>query len=178
MPSRTYTSYKLQLQIRCLELRGDEAKASQLMRQIVEFGIKTPFKTADLIEYTQRLLAMGFKAEEVIPTLKAVGDAVAGLGGGAEMVGRVTLALGQMKEKGKVSGEEIRQLAEAGIPAWEFLAKAAGKSIAEVQVLAQKGMLNADRAVFEIIKGHLLGAALDARRHHAAESRKDFQAAV
>jgi tape measure domain-containing protein len=132
---------------------GDEKKATELMRQLIQFGTVTPFKTTELVEYAQRLLAVGFKANQIIPILKAAGDAAAGLGGGADLIDRLTLALGQIKTKGRVAGEELRQLQEAGVPALEILAKAAGTSTAEIQKLAEKGVLNADRAVVELIRG-------------------------
>jgi tape measure domain-containing protein len=74
------------------------------------------------------MLAMGFSAKEVMPTLTAIGDASSGLGLGAEGLDRITRALGQMRAKGKVSAEEMLQLTEAGVPAWAILSKAIGKS--------------------------------------------------
>jgi len=59
----------------------------------------------------------------------------------------VLLALGQMKTKGKVSAEEMNQIAERGIPAWELLSKAIGKSVAETMKLAQLGRLRGGAAV-------------------------------
>jgi hypothetical protein len=45
------------------------------------------------------------------------------------------------------------QLTEAGIPAWEFLAKAMGKSTAEVMKMSEKGLIPADKAIQAIIDG-------------------------
>lgn len=128
-------------------------KARALIADLVEFGAKTPFKTPQLIELTQQLVAVGFKAEEVIPTLRSIGDAVAGLGGDPEKLQRIITQLGQMKTTGQVSGEEIRTLAEAGIPAWRYLAEYAGKSVEQVRKLAQKNQLDADVAVKVIVAG-------------------------
>src|SRR5690606_2299049 len=74
----------------------------------------------------------------------AMADAAAELGGGTEMLQGVTLALGQAWTKGKLQGEEILQLAERGIPAWDLLAKATGKNVAELQKLAEAGQLGRD----------------------------------
>jgi tape measure domain-containing protein len=48
--------------------------------------------------------------------MTAIGDAVAGVGGGADAIDRVSLAIGQMQAKGRVQSEELLQLAEAGVP--------------------------------------------------------------
>lgn len=42
---------------------------------------------------------MGFEAEKIIPTMKAVGEAVSAAGGGDEQLSSVALALGQIQTK-------------------------------------------------------------------------------
>jgi tape measure domain-containing protein len=85
--------------------------------------------------------------------LTAIGDAVAGMGGDPEKMQRIITQLGQIKTTAKVSGEDLRVLAEAGVPAWRYLAEYAGKSVAEVQKLAQKNQLDAGAAVKVITAG-------------------------
>ena len=62
---------------------------------------KTPFEFSQVSQTAQKFIAFGFSAEQVIPTLTAVGDAAAGVGLGAEGINRITLALGQMAAKSK-----------------------------------------------------------------------------
>lgn len=132
---------------------GSAEKATAFLQEMRDFAAKTPFELPDLLTGARRLMAMGFAAEEIKPMLTAVGDAAAGLGVGAEGVNRITLALGQMKAKGKVSGEEMRQLAEAGIPAWKYLAEATGMTTAEVMKLGEQGAIPAEQAIQVLIKG-------------------------
>ena len=132
---------------------GSAEKSTKFLQEMRDFAAKTPFELPDLLTGARRLMAMGFAAEEIKPMLTAVGDAAAGLGVGAEGVNRITLALGQMKAKGKVSGEEMRQLAEAGIPAWNYLAQAAGKSTAEMMKLGEQGAIPAEQAIQVLIHG-------------------------
>src|SRR3990167_1631929 len=82
-----------------------------------------------------------------------IGFAGAAMGGNSQMIDRVTLALGQMSAKGKVSGQEMLQLTEAGIPAWRYLAVAVGVSTAEVQKMTEKGLIPADKAIQAILAG-------------------------
>ncbi len=132
---------------------GSAEKADTFIKELFDFAAHTPFEFVGLQESSKRLLAYGFTAEQIIPTLTAVGNAAAGLGASQETIGRITLALGQMQAKGKVSGEEMRQLAEVGIPAWELLAKAIGKDIPEAMKLAEKGAIPAAGAVQALIQG-------------------------
>ena len=132
---------------------GDVDKAHAHLANLVDFAKRTPFEQAGLIDASKRLLAFGFAAEEQIPMLTALGDAAAGLGMGTEGVNRLTIALGQMKAKTKVSAQEMMQLTEAGVPAWDILAKAIGKTTAETMKLAEKGLISADVAIQALLDG-------------------------
>jgi len=132
---------------------GSADKAKAFMNELTEFAKYTPFETGPLVKQAQQLLNMGFAAKEVIPTLTAIGDAVSRMGGGTESIERVTRAITQMKSKGKVSAEEMMQLAEAGIPAWQILAEGMGKTMGEIQEMGQKGLLRADKSIAILIAG-------------------------
>jgi tape measure domain-containing protein len=101
------------------QFEGSAEKAVATLGRFERFALQTPFEFAELIPAAQRMRALGFASNEVIPILRAVGDQVAGFGGGKEQIDRITLALVQMQAKTKVSAEEIRQLAESGVRAWE-----------------------------------------------------------
>ena len=92
-------------------------------------------------------MAMGFEAREVIPLLTAAGDAVAALGLGTEAVQRVVYALGQMKAAGRVTGQDMMQLASMGIPAWRMLADAVGMTVQEAKKAAEQGLIDAETAI-------------------------------
>jgi tape measure domain-containing protein len=129
-------------------LLGSEEKAIAHLYELQRFANTTPFQFEDLVGASQRMQAFGFSARDIIPTLTAVGDAVSSTGSiSKESLDGVLLALGQIKTKGKVSAEEMNQLAERGIPAWDLLAKAIGKTVAQTQKLAQRGQLNGGAAV-------------------------------
>lgn len=144
-------------------LLGSTDKAQAHLKALQAFGESTPFEFPDLIKASQRMQAMGFSAESVIPSLRAIGDAVSAVGGGKEELDGVVLALGQMQTKGKVSAEEMNQLAERGIPAWDLLAKAIGKTKEETIKLSEQGRLNGARAVQGItaMMGERFGGQMD-----------------
>lgn len=134
-------------------LLGSAAAADEMLQRIADTAARTPFEIPELQDNVRYMLAMGFAADETIPLLEQIGDATASLGAGTEGIERVVRALGQMQQKGKVSAEEIGQLAEVGIGAWKYLADEFGVSIAEVQDKAQKGALDVSRAVQAIADG-------------------------
>jgi len=132
-------------------LRSAE-KAHSFLKQLADFAAGTPFDLPQVQQAARQLLAFGFAAQDVIPILKAAGDAAAALGGGAETVDRIVRALGQMAAKGRVSAEEMMQLAEAGIPAWQMLAQAIGTDVPTAMKMAESGAISAGTAIEALVR--------------------------
>lgn len=148
-----FDNMKQQADIAFTTMLGSGEKAKSFLDKLQAFAAKTPFEFPDLLTGAQRMLAMGFEADEVLPTLTAIGDAVAGMGGGAAQIDQVTRALGQMQAKGKASAEEMLQLTEAGIPAWQFLADAIGTDVAGAMDKVSKGAVSADVVIGAVVDG-------------------------
>ena len=132
---------------------GSAEAAERMMADLADFAARTPFELAGLQDASRKLLAYGFAAEDVIPTLTSVGDATAALGSGQAGIDAVTRALGQMRAKGKVSAEEMLQLTEQGIPAWEFLAEAIGTDTAGAMEAVSDGAVSAEAGIGALTSG-------------------------
>jgi tape measure domain-containing protein len=132
---------------------GSAQKAQKFLKQLQAFANTTPFEFEDVTGAAQKFLSMGFAAKDVIPMLTAVGDAVAAMGGSAENIDSITTALTQMQIKGKVSGEEIMQLSEQGVPALQILADRFHVSVSEMSKMISKGDVLSKKAIPLIIDG-------------------------
>jgi tape measure domain-containing protein len=132
---------------------GSAQAADQMLGNLQKFAAATPFEFPDLVQSARRMQALGFAADQVIPTLTTVGDAAAAMGGGKDVVDRLTLALGQMQAKGKVSAQEMNQIAETGVGAWKILADSIGTSIPNAMKLAEKGLISSSDAIPAILAG-------------------------
>ncbi|MCS7294203.1 MAG: tape measure protein, partial [Dehalococcoidia bacterium] len=132
---------------------GSAEEAQKFLQDLTSFAAKTPFELPGLVESSKLLLAFGFNAEQVIPMMTAIGDAVAGLGGGPEVMDGIVRALGQMQAKGKATAEEMMQLAERGVPAWQYLAEALGVSVSEAMDMVSDGAVDAQTAINAVIQG-------------------------
>lgn len=132
---------------------GSAQKAAAFTKELQGFAAATPFEFNQVTSAAQKFLAFGFTAEQVIPTLTAVGDAAAGVGLGADGIDRVTLALGQMAAKSRIQSDEMLQLTEAGIPAWQMLADKIGKSVPEVMDMVSKGAVDAATGINALVEG-------------------------
>lgn len=134
-------------------LLGSASVANSYLSELRDFSERTPFQFTELTEAARRLMGMGFAAKEVVPILESVGDAVAAMGGGAAEIDGITLALGQMQLKGRVSAEEMLQLSERGVSGWRYLAQSLGVTTAEAQKLASQGLIPVDKAIQAILDG-------------------------
>lgn len=132
---------------------GSAVKAKAFMSELTSFAAKTPFELPGLLQNTKQLLAFGFEAHKIIPMLTNIGDAAAGLGGRGETLEYIIRAIGQIQSKGKVSAQEMNQMAEQGIPAWEILAKHLGVTIPEAMKMGEAGMISAATAVPVLLEG-------------------------
>ena len=133
-------------------LKSAEA-GTQMLRDLQQFAADTPFDVPGVVSAGQQLMAFGFKAEEIITMLTNLGDAASGLGLGTKGVSRLAYALGQMQTSGKLNAQDMMQLTSAGISAWDMLAQAAGKTVAEMKDLCSKGAIDSKAAVQTIVAG-------------------------
>ena len=127
--------------------------AKDFLTELERFAAATPFELPGLLNASKRLLAFGFSAQQVIPILTAIGDSAAALGMGEDGINRLTTAIGQIQAKAKVSAEEMNQINETGIPAWQLLADTIGTSIPEAMDMASKGMIDGATGVQAILTG-------------------------
>jgi tape measure domain-containing protein len=128
-------------QIGFTTMLGSAQKADAFLRQLADFAAKTPFELPDLQRSASQLVAIGINAHDVIPIMRTLGDITAGMGTGSEGIQRAVVAIQQMNAAGRITAEDLNQLRDAGVPVYELLAKATGKSVQQIALMAQKGKL-------------------------------------
>lgn len=120
-------------------MTGSAENADKLIRQMVSFAAKTPFELKGLENETKKLLAYGFSQDTVLNELKNLGDIAAGVG--MDKLPYLTLAYGQVRAAGKLTGNELRQFTEAGVPMLEELSKVTGISMNEMSDAISDGAI-------------------------------------
>ncbi len=121
---------------------GSKDEANAVLAKATAFASKTPFETPEVIEMTTKLLTRGFKSSELDKLMLGVGDVGASLG--TEKMESVIGALGKMRSAGKLTGETMAMLADAGINSqlvFDSLAKKLGKSRAEIEKMMSAGQI-------------------------------------
>ena len=123
---------------------GSGEKAQDFLSRLKAFAAATPFEFPELQTAASSLISVGIDADKVIPIMKTLGNVTSGMGTGSEGIKRATVALQQMTAAGKIQAEDLNQLRDAGIPVYDLLAAALGKTKEEVAGLAQNGKLGKD----------------------------------
>lgn len=98
-------------------------KGKQLVAEIQELANKTPLQSGPLQQATKMLLQYGVAADKIIPTLRMIGDTS---GGNAQKLLQMARGYGQMLATGRLQGDELNQLIEAGFNPLQTLAERAG----------------------------------------------------
>jgi tape measure domain-containing protein len=154
---KQYTSMLQTAALSFETLLGSADKARSHLEELEKFSLKSPFQFEDVLAASARMSAFGFQVKSRLGDLRALADAAsvaAGSGGNfKEALDGITTALGQMQAKGKVSAEEMNQLAERGIPAWDILSEQVGKTKAELMKLSEQGKLRGDVAKDLLLEG-------------------------
>jgi len=117
---------------------GNAGQAKQLMGQMVDLAAKTPFSLQDVSAGAKQLLAFQVPANQVVDILTRMGNIAAGLG---VPLSRINLVYGQVKAKGKLMGDDLRQFTEAGIPMVAELAKKFNTTTGEIQEMVSAGKI-------------------------------------
>lgn len=120
---------------------GSASKASAMIEKMRDFAAKTPLTLENVISGGSLLMSYGVDESTLIDTMTKLGDLASG---NAEKMDRITLAYGQMLAKGKVTGEELMQMTEAGVPLQTALAESIGVTGEEFSKMVSKGEVGID----------------------------------
>ena len=134
------------------------SQGQQMMNNLDEFAKKTPFNTSNVISNAQKMLAMGWDAENIIADMEIIGNAAAATGKLDQGLESIVRALSQIKTKGRLSTEELNQLAEAGISAKAMLAENLGYGTGDSGIAAmtkdlEDGAIASDVAIQALLAG-------------------------
>lgn len=139
-----YSSRMEQTKIGFETLMGGAANAQQHLSELKRFAAATPFEFEDLTRASRRLQNVGLEGKKVIPVMQDIGNAAAAAGASSSELDSITLAFSQIIAKGKLSAEEVNQLAERGIPVWRMLEQQLGRSKGEIIKLAEQGKISSE----------------------------------
>lgn len=129
------------LEVSFQTLLGSEEKAASLLAEINQYVALTPMDMGPVAKAAQTLLSFNMEAEQIMPTIKALGDISMG---NAEKFQSLALAFAQMQSAGKLMGQDLLQMINAGFNPLSVMAEQTGKSIGVLKDEMSSGDITSD----------------------------------
>lgn len=121
-------------------LRGDVEKAKALYAQLSDYGVKTPYDKAGLIEAQKTMMSFGLSSEFAFGKLKNIGDIAMG---DVQKMQSLSLAFAQATSAGKLQGQDLMQMINAGFNPLQVISERTGESMAQLKERMSKGGISA-----------------------------------
>lgn len=140
-----------------------DASAEKLISDLQDIGEASAYDSTQLLPLARAWVNIGDNAEQATDKMRTIVDISSAYGLTAEQVGSVNLALSQMSMAGKIGQQDMMQLLNAGVPAWNLLSEAMGMSVAELKDMSSKGELTEEAiaTLFDAMKNKGQSAAAD-----------------
>lgn len=129
------------LEVSFSTLLGSQTKAATMMEELKNFASTTPMLLGDLAKGAQTMLGFNIESERVVELLKAIGDISMG---NSERFQSLVLAFSQMSSTGKLMGQDLLQMINAGFNPLMEISEKTGKSIATLKDEMAKGAISVE----------------------------------
>lgn len=120
---------------------GSADKAATMISKMQEMAAATPFELGDLAESGKMLLQYGIAADKIMPMIKTLGDVSQG---SSAKLQTLSLAFGQMSSTGKLMGQDLLQMINAGFNPLFEISQRTGESMGSLKDKMSKGLITVD----------------------------------
>lgn len=124
------------IQITFKTLLGSAEDGKEAFDQLQGFAATTPFRLDEVLQAGQLLAAFGTELEDLVPTLRSLGDISAGTG---NRLNEIAELFGKARVQGRLFGDDINQLVGRGIPVTGEFANQLGVAESEIKELVSEG---------------------------------------
>lgn len=136
-----YNSQMEQYTTNFTTMLGSQESAVQKVEELKKFAASTPLSMDDLAKGTQTLLAFGVESENSTGILRQLGDIALG---DADKMQRLSTAFGKATAAGKVTGDTVQQMIDAGWNPLIQISQAAGETMEETQKRMSAGEISVE----------------------------------
>ena len=136
-----YNSQMEQYTTNFTTMLGSQEAAVQKVEELKKFAASTPLSMDDLAKGTQTLLAFGVESENSTGILRQLGDIALG---DADKMQRLSTAFGKATAAGKVTGDTVQQMIDAGWNPLIQISQAAGETMEETQRRMSAGAISVE----------------------------------
>ena len=138
-------------------MTGSAQLGQELTNSIIELGAKTPMTAQQLAKAAQLLLSFGESTENIIPDLKLLGDIT---GGEVNRFNMLSLAFAQVGANGKLMGQDLLQMVNAGFNPLQIISQKTGRSMGELRKEMEEGRIS-----FQMVAQAMKDAASEGGRY-------------
>ena len=133
-------------------LAGSEATSTKLLGELNKYADETVWNRPEIQEAAKTMMGFGVSTETVSKDLKMLGDVAMG---DKNKLQSLALVFGQISSAGKLQGQDLLQLINAGYNPLLDISELTGKSVATLKDEMSKGAISADlvRKAFEKATG-------------------------
>ena len=146
-----------QLAISFRVMTGSAQTGQELTDAIIKLGAETPMTAQQLSKAAQLLLSFGESAENIIPDLQLLGDIT---GGEVNRFNMLALAFAQVGANGKLMGQDLLQMVNAGFNPLQIMSQTTGKSMGQLRKEMEDG-----RVTFQMVRQAMADAASEGGRY-------------
>lgn len=122
-------------------MNGNAEAADAMLGKIREYGKNTVYDTSGLVEAQKTMMSFGIESEKAFSTLKQIGDIAMG---DSNKMQSLALAFSQTTSTGKLMGQDLLQMINAGFNPLQVISEKTGKSIGTLKDEMSKGAISAD----------------------------------
>lgn len=115
---------------------GSASRAKLMIGELRDFANKSPFSMQGVTEAGRLLMNFGITANQVMPSIKMLADVAAG---DEQKLNRLALVFGQISAKGRLTGDNLKQLTEAGFNPLQEISARTGESIGALTKRMEEG---------------------------------------
>lgn len=119
-------------------LLGSASKSKEMIDNLRKLDMKTVFGMRELGDAAKMMLNFGVAGEEVVPVLSMITDIAAG---DAMKLEGMTRAFGQMSGAGRLMGQDLNQMINAGFSPLQEISKRTGESMAVLKKRMEDGLV-------------------------------------
>jgi tape measure domain-containing protein len=135
-----FDSFRQQSTLAFTSLLGNAGLARQEITTLFNIAAKTPFTFQNVTATARQFLAFGFTLQDTNKYLNVLGDTVSAFGLSGEQISHLAVVFGQIHQSGRLLGQDMRQLEQAGIPVFPALRKELGLTQKQIEQF-MKGQL-------------------------------------
>lgn len=140
-------TYESAMTVFTRKLEGGEVAAGKMYDTLVTIAKGSAFAQEYLVSAGQTLVAMGLDADTTSKYVQAATDAISGMGGTGTQVQEMATLFAKISQQTNLYTQDIQQMVERGIPAWDILATKYGTTTDKVKEMASDGLIPATESL-------------------------------